>query len=85
MRQKLLNTLMISDFHAVCKLPADPGPCQAAIPRYFYSSSKGACEKLTYGGCDGNKNNFETLEGCDQQCNPNGLSRYVNAYLLRML
>ena len=67
---------MISHF-PVCNLPADPGLCRAALPRYFYNSRKGACEEFTYGGCDGNKNNFETLAECARQCNPNGLTDIV--------
>lgn len=59
-------------YTAFCSLPADPGPCRAAIPRYFFNSKTGVCEEFTYGGCDGNMNNFETLEECNQQCNPNG-------------
>ena len=37
----------------------------------FYILS-GVCEEFIYGGCGGNENNFETLEECNQQCNPNG-------------
>ena len=52
-----------------CALKADPGPCEAAITRYFYDAGTRRCTEFTYGGCDGNENNFETLEECVETCN----------------
>eukprot|EP01084_Bolivina_argentea_P029884 55445_1 len=52
----------------VCALPAATGPCRAAFPRYFYNSNTGQCESFTFGGCDGNGNNFETLQECQSSC-----------------
>lgn len=56
----------------ICQLPANPGPCRAAIPSFFFNSMSGRCEMFTYGGCDGNQNIFETEEACQNLCNPNG-------------
>ncbi|KXJ09881.1 Kunitz-type protease inhibitor AXPI-I [Exaiptasia diaphana] len=53
-----------------CLLPKVVGPCRAAIPRYYYNSQSGKCETFTYGGCDGNKNNFATMEKCKAACHP---------------
>ena len=50
----------------VCELPADSGPCEAAIPRWFFNG--GECEEFTYGGCEGNGNRFESLEECEATC-----------------
>ena len=61
----------------MCQLPAEPGSCHEAVPRYFFNANRGTCEVFTYGGCGGNRNNFETLEECTQQCNPNGMSQHV--------
>ena len=55
----------------VCELPSDPGACLASMPRYFFNASKGVCEEFTYGGCGGNKNNFQSLEECNQERSPN--------------
>ncbi|GMH43260.1 hypothetical protein BSKO_11182 [Bryopsis sp. KO-2023] len=52
----------------ICKLPAVTGPCRAAIPRWFFNSLSGQCERFTYGGCRGNKNNFQTIEECKKAC-----------------
>jgi eight-cysteine-cluster-containing protein len=51
-----------------CGLPADPGPCDAAIRRWFHNPQTGACEGFVYGGCGGNGNNFESLEACEAAC-----------------
>ena len=52
----------------ICQLPAEVGPCNAAFQRYFFNAQTGRCEEFVYGGCDGNANNFETLEACEQAC-----------------
>ncbi|XP_070328794.1 colostrum trypsin inhibitor [Odocoileus virginianus] len=52
----------------LCQLPQERGPCKAALHRYFYNSTSNACEPFTYGGCQGNDNNFETTEMCLRIC-----------------
>ncbi|CAH3121610.1 unnamed protein product [Porites lobata] len=53
-----------------CNLPPETGPCKAAIPRYFFNPYTHECERFTYGGCQGNTNNFKTLEDCEKSCAP---------------
>ena len=59
---------------AICALPFDVGPCDAAIA--VYASVGGACVPRVYGGCQGNENRFTTLEECLAACEgrpvPNG-------------
>ena len=63
------NTCSCSDGVVITTLVAcDPcvarpvtGPCLAYIPRYFYNTTSLKCELFIYGGCQGNRNNFETL------------------------
>lgn len=50
-----------------CALPVGPGLCKAIIPMYYYDQEKG-CSKFTYGGCGGNRNQFNTKEECDALC-----------------
>jgi hypothetical protein len=52
----------------ICDLPADPGPCRALIPRWYFNSNSGECEEFNYGGCQGNDNNFESLRACEAAC-----------------
>lgn len=52
----------------VCQLPAVTGPCRALHLRFFFNSDTSQCEKFVYGGCDGNRNNFETVEACENTC-----------------
>ena len=43
-------------------------PSRGNFSRHFYNASSGQCEQFTYGGCQGNENNFETTEYCQGNC-----------------
>ena len=51
-----------------CSLPKKVGNCKAAMRRFFYDAAAGQCKPFTYGGCDENANNFNTIEECNQRC-----------------
>ncbi|XP_070600491.1 kunitz/BPTI-like toxin [Erythrolamprus reginae] len=51
-----------------CYFPAEPGPCEAKIPRFYYNSTLNKCEEFIYGGCKGNENNFKKLNNCRYTC-----------------
>ncbi|XP_061486733.1 eppin-like [Rhineura floridana] len=51
-----------------CHLPSVCGNCKAMFARYFYNVSTQKCELFIYGGCGGNKNNFETEDECVKTC-----------------
>jgi len=55
-----------SDTADDCKLPAETGSCRAFFPRFYFNSGK--CEQFTYGGCEGNNNNFKTIDECQAKC-----------------
>ena len=55
----------------ICSLPKKPGLCMAYIPRWFYNTAKGKCERFIYGGCLKNANNFITKNKCDETCSGN--------------
>jgi len=56
-------------YFADCLLPKKPGPCKAYFPRFYYDTKKKSCQKFIYGGCQGNDNNFKSLEECERKCN----------------
>ncbi|XP_072096210.1 protein AMBP [Mobula birostris] len=51
-----------------CQLEPDVGPCFGFFHRLFYNQTSMACELFQYGGCAGNKNNFQTERECLQTC-----------------
>ncbi|CAM4600969.1 unnamed protein product [Leuciscus chuanchicus] len=55
-------------FHHSCALKKDEGPCRAMKERFYFDIDTGRCEPFEYGGCQGNANNFETLQECQDMC-----------------
>uniref|UniRef100_A0A8C1LMX4 Serine peptidase inhibitor, Kunitz type 1 b n=1 Tax=Cyprinus carpio TaxID=7962 RepID=A0A8C1LMX4_CYPCA len=53
---------------AHCTDPPVVGPCRARFTRWYYDPLNKKCHSFTYGGCDGNKNNFETSDKCMDNC-----------------
>lgn len=51
-----------------CSEPQKVGPCRAAINRYYFNSVTRKCELFSWGGCQPNGNNFETLDECKKTC-----------------
>ncbi|KAM4705787.1 tissue factor pathway inhibitor 2 [Rhinophrynus dorsalis] len=58
----------VQDNTAICLLPMDEGPCRGLIPRYYYDRFTQTCQEFMFGGCDGNANNFLSLEDCEKSC-----------------
>uniref|UniRef100_A0A8C7YZY4 Amyloid-beta A4 protein n=1 Tax=Oryzias sinensis TaxID=183150 RepID=A0A8C7YZY4_9TELE len=52
----------------VCWADAETGPCRALLPRWFFDREEGRCVQFIYGGCGGNRNNFESEEYCMSVC-----------------
>ena len=50
-----------------CDMEPDPGPCKAAITKYYFDKETQTCEEFIWGGCEGTVP-FETLEECEQAC-----------------
>jgi hypothetical protein len=53
-----------------CEQPMDVGPCDAAIPRWYYDADSGQCERFVWGGCQANENNFLRKADCEAKCDP---------------
>ncbi|XP_055636645.1 kunitz-type serine protease inhibitor bitisilin-1 [Toxorhynchites rutilus septentrionalis] len=51
-----------------CKLPQRKGVCRALLPRWRYDPDSKTCHEFTFGGCDGNANNFMSYEKCMETC-----------------
>merc|ERR1739848_95080 len=52
----------------VCNLEKEMGPCRARFDRFYYDSSSNKCKKFTFGGCEGNENNFVKKSDCESLC-----------------
>ncbi|XP_063073261.1 amyloid beta (A4) precursor protein a isoform X2 [Engraulis encrasicolus] len=52
----------------VCLSEAETGPCRAMLPRWYFVGAEGKCVPFIYGGCGGNRNNFESEEYCLSVC-----------------
>ncbi|KYO35751.1 amyloid-like protein 2 precursor isoform A [Alligator mississippiensis] len=59
---------IISDVKVVCSQEAMTGPCRAVMPRWYFDPNKRKCIRFIYGGCGGNRNNFESEEYCMAVC-----------------
>ncbi|CAG0912271.1 unnamed protein product [Notodromas monacha] len=54
----------------ICSLPSDVGDCTSYQERWYYDLFTQKCTKFTYGGCGGNRNNFQRYEDCRGRCEP---------------
>uniref|UniRef100_A0A671KWT3 Amyloid beta (A4) precursor-like protein 2 n=1 Tax=Sinocyclocheilus anshuiensis TaxID=1608454 RepID=A0A671KWT3_9TELE len=54
----------------VCSLEAETGPCRASKPRWHFDMQQRKCARFIYGGCAGNRNNFDSEEYCMAVCKP---------------
>uniref|UniRef100_A0A673Y6T5 Amyloid-beta A4 protein n=1 Tax=Salmo trutta TaxID=8032 RepID=A0A673Y6T5_SALTR len=52
----------------VCWSNAETGPCRAMLARWYFDHEEGRCAQFIYGGCGGNRNNFESEEYCLSIC-----------------
>ncbi|XP_055031027.2 amyloid beta precursor like protein 2 isoform X2 [Misgurnus anguillicaudatus] len=56
------------EVEAVCSLEAETGPCRASKPRWYFDVQQRKCVRFIYGGCAGNRNNFDSEEYCMAVC-----------------
>ncbi|XP_078514498.1 amyloid-beta precursor protein isoform X2 [Lissotriton helveticus] len=52
----------------VCSEQAETGPCRAMISRWYFDVTEGKCAQFFYGGCGGNRNNFDSEDYCMAVC-----------------
>jgi len=51
-----------------CLLELSQGPCASINIRFYYNNLTSTCQEFTYGGCNGNENNFKELAECEHFC-----------------
>ncbi|XP_029348857.1 amyloid beta (A4) precursor protein b isoform X2 [Echeneis naucrates] len=74
---------------AVCWARAESGPCHDMLERWYFVPEKGSCAPFLFGGCGGNRNNFESEEYCLAVCRsslptmapspPDAVDRYLES------
>ncbi|KAL8179833.1 UNVERIFIED_CONTAM: hypothetical protein K2H54_073357 [Gekko kuhli] len=67
-----------------CQLPPERGPCKQRLQRYHYNHAQKRCVEFTYGGCQGNSNNFETEKACREALRENQSRGLQTAHGLRV-
>ncbi|XP_063721442.1 amyloid-beta precursor protein-like isoform X2 [Symsagittifera roscoffensis] len=51
-----------------CRLQPESGPCFASLPSWYFDAVSGACFMFNYGGCNGNRNRFDSKQECMSAC-----------------
>ncbi|KAJ7985418.1 hypothetical protein DPEC_G00351840 [Dallia pectoralis] len=51
-----------------CGQVLDSGPCRDYIVRWYYDPTSNACAQFWFGGCEGNRNQFESGRSCEKTC-----------------
>ncbi|OQR71707.1 papilin-like, partial [Tropilaelaps mercedesae] len=66
------TSLMPQSVNELCNLPSQPGnpSCSTGQTsyRYYFDSHSQRCLRFVFSGCDGNRNNFVSLDKCESVC-----------------
>lgn len=64
-----------------CRLAPESGPCHGSFPRFFFNATGRYCQRFTYGGCLGNRNQYASVRACLLACERHG-KNCIHFYLL---
>ncbi|XP_069063296.1 putative Kunitz-type serine protease inhibitor isoform X2 [Pleurodeles waltl] len=67
-RYPLRHSSDLFNYKDYCTPKAETGLCRAAIPRWYFDTESSTCKAFTFGGCGGNKNNFQSEKECLDKC-----------------
>uniref|UniRef100_UPI00398F02EA collagen alpha-1(XXVIII) chain-like n=1 Tax=Pristiophorus japonicus TaxID=55135 RepID=UPI00398F02EA len=51
-----------------CDEPLDQGSCRNYVIKWYYDTAANSCAQFWYGGCEGNRNRFQTQDECQVKC-----------------
>ncbi|XP_046445127.1 papilin-like isoform X2 [Daphnia pulex] len=64
-----LTTLRTNDTEEdTCRMPRVIGDCKEFTERWYYDEADEECRAFLFGGCNGNANNFDSMDSCNQRC-----------------
>ncbi|XP_071034517.1 actinia tenebrosa protease inhibitors-like isoform X1 [Parasteatoda tepidariorum] len=66
--EAVCQTDIVSRLPFACQQDKAVGPCDQNLARFFYNRDTAQCQEFIYGGCEGNDNNFQSLEDCKEIC-----------------
>lgn len=49
-------------------MPRVIGDCKEFTERWYYDEADEECRAFLFGGCNGNANNFDSMDSCNQRC-----------------
>jgi hypothetical protein len=55
-----------------CSAAPESGHCLAYMPRFYFDPASKTCKDFVYGGCEGNANNYASIDDCEETCTKGG-------------
>lgn len=62
------KAMLAEEYSEHCEAEPKVGPCRAAFRHWYHDKKTGSCQSFIYGGCKGNKNNYNSEEACKSMC-----------------
>jgi len=62
------NDVSDTEFAKKCEPEKAPGKCRGFQKKYFHNKNAKKCQEFIYTGCQGNENNYDSLDECEATC-----------------